>query len=179
MKSFNEQKLQIRCVKWFRLQYPSFARLLEHPQNEDYGERLRGQLAKAEGVVAGVADLILHVPSVMHMVDGKPQEEGWHYYSLAIEMKTISGRQSVTQKIWQTYFEAAGGRYAVVRTFEQFQEVVREYMDGVPQQTRDAIYFAHDSVTDYLRETQRQHLRKIISKGGATAKKQLKRIVRI
>ena len=109
-----ESDLQIRCVKWFRITYPAFARLLEHPKNEGDGhsaqDRMRQAISKAEGVQAGVADLILHVPASIHFWRGEIQEEPTLYHSLAIEMKTKTGRQSPEQKIFQRYFEAAGGK---------------------------------------------------------------------
>ncbi len=59
-----ESDLQIRCVKWFRITYPAFAFLLEHPHNEGNGfNRIQQAIANAEGVTKGVADLILHIPT--------------------------------------------------------------------------------------------------------------------
>ena len=74
------------------------------------------QTLKGEGVVAGVADLIL-------------LEARGNYGALCIEMKTRSksSRQSVNQKIWQEATQKAGNAYVVVRTFEQFQDLVRRY----------------------------------------------------
>lgn len=56
-----ESDLQIRCVKWFRYQYPEYARLLEHPHNEGNAFNRRQQsIANAEGVTKGVADSLYH-----------------------------------------------------------------------------------------------------------------------
>ena len=72
---------------------------------------------KAEGVTAGVADLILLVPKKV-------------YGCLCIEMKTgaTGSRQSPAQKAWQKATEEAGNIYAVVRTLEDFQAIVNDYM---------------------------------------------------
>jgi hypothetical protein len=60
------------------------------------------------GVVAGVADM-------MYLSDTG---------LIAIEFKTITGRQSDVQKRWQETIEAAGYRYYIIRSFEQFKETL-------------------------------------------------------
>lgn len=70
---------------------------------------------KAEGVVAGVSDLILLVP-----------RKG--YASLCLEMKTSKGRQTDLQKQWQQAAESAGNKYLVIRSFDEFREAVNDYL---------------------------------------------------
>lgn len=72
---------------------------------------------KAEGVTAGVSDLIL-------------LEARGGYGALCLEMKREAkeSRQSVSQREWQKVSERMGNRYVVCRTFEEFQKVVGEYM---------------------------------------------------
>lgn len=163
-----ESDLQIRCVKWFRIQYPAFARLLEHPKNEGSGSSAKDKasqaIAKAEGVQAGVADLILHVSSSLLVVDGVPQEEPMFVSSLAIEMKTKVGSQSPDQKLFQRYFEAAGGRYVVIRTFEDFQRVVNEYMNGIPFIIRCNVETLHKQIEEERTAAARAELQRIIHK---------------
>jgi hypothetical protein len=72
-------------------------------------------MMKAEGVTAGVADLLLLVPS-----------QGYH--ALAIEMKTEKGRQSPDQKQWQKTVERQGYRYAVCRSLDDFMATVNAYL---------------------------------------------------
>ena len=72
---------------------------------------------KAEGVVAGVSDLILMVPR--HGVHG-----------LCIEMKTPKGKQSPNQKTWQKLVEDEGYMYMVVRSFERFEQLMNDYLNG-------------------------------------------------
>lgn len=133
---YREQDTQIRCVKYFRVTYPHLAHLLFHPKNEEAGGRARAAIAKAEGVQAGVADLMLPIVSdyVQQTEDGKTRR---FYYGLAIEMKTKKGRQSEQQKIFQRYFEAVGGKYVVVRTYEDFCKEVDEYVYNIPQIFRE------------------------------------------
>lgn len=163
-----ESKEQIRCVAWFRREYPEFARLLEHPRNEgsssDRTDRQRQAIAKAEGVQAGAADLFLHLPSECRVWKGEIQEEPFMVHSLAIEMKTKTGRQSPEQKIFQRYFEAGGGRYAVVRSFEDFQGVVTEHMANVPDNIKASVRAVYDEMEAQTLASARAELKRIISK---------------
>ena len=70
---------------------------------------------KAEGVTAGVSDLILLYAS-----------HGFH--ALCVEMKTEKGRQSPAQKQWQKAVENAGYRYEVCRSLDDFMSVVKDYL---------------------------------------------------
>lgn len=159
-----ESDMQIRCVKWFRIQYPAFARLLEHPKNEGNGDRVRGAIAKAEGVQAGVADLILHLPSVSHYYNGELQEEPFTYHALAVELKTKTGRQSQDQKIFQRYFEAAGGKYLVVRDFDDFTAKVNIYMCGVPYAVSEAVKSVYSEIEKEEADAAKAELQRIINK---------------
>ena len=126
--SMQESYLQQEAVAWFRFQYPKYAHVLIHVPNEGkrntkmvrtkYGMKVvcsGGARLKAEGMVAGVADLLLLTPNK-------------EYGSLAIEMKTQTGRLSESQKDWREEFEKAGNKYVVCRTFEQFMCEVVDYM---------------------------------------------------
>ena len=160
-----EQDLQIRCVKYFRCTYPELARLLEHPKNEvSSGNRTEGAIAKAEGVQAGVADLILHVPAFVCIIDGNPQEELYMFHSLAIELKTKTGRQSPEQKLFQRYLEAAGSMYVVVRSFEDFQKVVDRYVAGIPTAIYAQLVELHKQVELEDRAAAKNELKKLLNK---------------
>lgn len=127
-----ESRITQSCVRWFRLQYPQFADVLIHPANEGarstrtvstrYGTRVistGGARMKAEGLVPGVADLLLLVPR-------------GGFGCLAVEMKTPakSSRQSERQIEWERAAVKAGNRYCVCRSLEEFMAVVREYLCG-------------------------------------------------
>lgn len=47
------------CVSWFRLKYPAIGKLLFAVPNGGARSRTEAAIMKAEGVTAGVADLIL------------------------------------------------------------------------------------------------------------------------
>ena len=78
-------------------------------------------MLKAEGVVAGVADLILLVPHIAESC-----RYMWH--ALCIEMKTKHGYQSPEQKEWQAKVEQYGYKYEVCRSLDQFIEIIENYL---------------------------------------------------
>ena len=119
-----ESNLQRAFVAWFRATYPEHALMMFAVPNGGGRSRIEAAIMKAEGVTAGVADLIL-----------LEARGGWG--SLCMEWKTRSknSRQSESQKKWQAAAERAGNRYVVVRSLEAGMAVVKEYM-GLPAITR-------------------------------------------
>ena len=115
-----ESSLQRACVAWFRVQYRSRADMLFAVPNGGGRSRVEAAIMKGEGVTPGVADLILLEPR-------------GGFASLCIEMKKdAKARQSEAQKAWQAAAESFGNKYVVCRSFEQFQETVRDYMNLPP-----------------------------------------------
>lgn len=110
-----ESELQKSCVKWFKLQYPEYRRLLFAVPNGGRRNLREAIRLKAEGVVAGVSDLILLLPN------GK-------YHALCIEMKTDKGRQQDTQKEFQKDVEKVGYRYIIIRSLEEFIKELNQYL---------------------------------------------------
>lgn len=110
-----ESRIQQACVRWFRLQYPRYARLLFAVPNGGARSAVTGAILKAEGVVAGVSDLILLLP-----------RGGCH--ALCIEMKTKKGRQQDSQKRWEEEVSRQGYRYVVCRSVEEFVSEVKGYV---------------------------------------------------
>lgn len=113
--SNDEHRLQCACVQWFRIVYPTLAQNLFAVPNGGRRDRITGARLKAEGVTAGVADLILLLPNTQ-------------YHALLIEMKTTKGTQQKTQKQWQEHIEKFGYKYIVCRTFEQFRNTIKNYI---------------------------------------------------
>lgn len=111
-----ESRIQKACVKWFRLQYPRYARLLFAVPNGGARSAVTGSILKTEGVVAGVSDLILLIPS-------------GRYHALCIEMKATNGRQQDSQKIWEKEVSKRGYKYVVCRSVEEFIEVINSYIE--------------------------------------------------
>lgn len=152
-----ESKLQIACVRWFRLQYPAFAKLLYHPKNEADGAATGKKIAinAAMGVVPGVPDLVLALPSY------KNSEDHEVYFSLGIELKFgKTNNPSINQKNFRMYWEQAGFKYSLCRSIEDFMAAVKEYMATVPSQVYDGIVALH--CLDPDTENNRKLLDKII-----------------
>ena len=113
-----ESRLQAACVRWARLQFPECRKLLFAVPNGYRTSVSQARIAKEEGLVSGVADILLLHPSA----DGK-------HAGLAIEFKTEKGRLSENQKAWASALLLTGlYRYEVVRTFGQFQRLLSEYL---------------------------------------------------
>lgn len=78
----------------------------------------QARVAKAEGMLAGVADLILLVPA-------EP------YHALCIEMKTPKGKQQPSQKVFQQNVEKVWYRYVICRSFDDFRREICAYLRNV------------------------------------------------
>lgn len=117
--SDEEHRIQEACVRWFNYQYPHLRGRLFAVPNGGRRDGVTGARLKAEGVVAGVADLILLKSNSRHG-------------ALLIEMKTAGGRQSDSQRLWQRAVTAGGEyKYVVCRSLDDFMREVTGYLrDG-------------------------------------------------
>lgn len=113
-----EHRLQVACVNWYRLQHRKYANSLIAVPNGGKRDKTTAKKMKAEGQLAGVADLIL-------------LKSNKYYGALMIEMKTRTGRQAETQKQWQEYIEQQGYKYVVCRSIEDFVREVNDYLLNV------------------------------------------------
>lgn len=105
----SEAQIQAACVTWLWNTYPQ-TRGLFFAVNNNSEHVARAMNRKAVGLVAGVSDTIFL----------------WRGKALLIEFKTPAGRQSEKQKEWQAKAEAAGFRYYIVRSLEEFQALIKE-----------------------------------------------------
>ena len=110
-----ESRIQQSCVTWFRYQYSNIARLLFAVPNGGSRNRIEASIMKGEGVVAGVSDMVLLIPS-----NG--------YSSLCIEFKIEKGKQTDLQKSWQELAESKGNKYVICRSFDEFREIIQDYL---------------------------------------------------
>lgn len=110
-----ESTIQINCVKWLRYQYPQLANLFYAIPNGGYRNPVTSKIMKAEGVLAGVADLFLSYPNKTK-------------HGLYIEMKTKAGKQSEYQKQFQSNVEAVGYQYAVCHDLIEFIDTINKYL---------------------------------------------------
>lgn len=112
----DEHRIQVACVRWFRLQYPHLAKRLFAVPNGGWREKATAGRMKAEGVLSGVADLILLKPNA-------------RWGALLIEMKTESGRQGLSQKEWQADLcRSDEYKYVLCRSVDDFRREVTSYL---------------------------------------------------
>lgn len=110
-----ESQIQQSCFKWFRLQFPDLAMLMFAVPNGGSRRRIEAAIMKSEGVTAGVADVLFLYSNS-------------EYHGLCIEFKTNTGRQQKSQKCFQQAVEAQGYQYAIVRSIDDFIELVKNYI---------------------------------------------------
>lgn len=118
LRGHGEHELQSECKAWFDTEHPDLASLFFAVPNG--GSRLTREAVslKAEGVVAGVADMILLVQNKSHNV-------------LCIEFKYGSNKQSAKQKEWEKAAVSHGAQYAVVYKKEDFITLINDYLSNV------------------------------------------------
>lgn len=111
-----EHRLQAACVRAFNLKYPRLRGRLFAVPNGGRRDAVTGARMKAEGVVAGVSDLILlcRTPS---------------YGALLIEMKRPGGKQSACQRRWQSIITEGGDfKYVICCDINAFMHEVSSYL---------------------------------------------------
>lgn len=111
-----EHQLQCACVKWFRYQHPNLTHNLFAIPNGGRRDAVTGAKLKAEGVLPGVADIIL-------------LKQNSQYGALLIEMKTPTGKQSKAQKQWQQNIQKDQYKYVICRTLNDFINEVNNYLE--------------------------------------------------
>lgn len=116
--SDDEHRIQCACVRWFRLEYPKLKDILFAVPNAARRSARNGAYMKDEGMLPGVADLIL-------------LKSNRFYGGLAIEMKKPGEYQRPAQKEWQKECEAAGNKYVVCRSLDEFMKVITEYINDI------------------------------------------------
>ncbi|WP_195630253.1 VRR-NUC domain-containing protein [Bacteroides finegoldii] len=114
----DEHKMQCACVKWFRLEYPKLKDMLFAVPNAARRSARNGEYMKDEGMLPGVADLIL-------------LKSNRFYGALCVEMKKPDKYQRPVQKEWQKECEAAGNKYVVCRSLDEFMKVITDYLNDI------------------------------------------------
>jgi hypothetical protein len=115
-----EHQVQVALIDWVdvmcRTAYPQLRWLfavpnggLRHPAVANY--------MKAEGLRAGVPDLVLPVPV-----------EPWH--GAYLEMKRAAGELTPRQAEWREHLIGAGYSYCMARSFEQARDFLISYLKG-------------------------------------------------
>ena len=102
-----EGQMQSQCFIWFWNTYPEHRRMLLHVDNNSFNS-IEGNRKKAMGVVRGVSDFILILPSMV----------------MFIELKLPTGKQSEEQVDFQNKVVSKGHPYTIIRSFEQFKNLI-------------------------------------------------------
>lgn len=114
----SEHEEQCALVSWFRMQYPRLSKSLFAIPNGGLRNLKIAKKLKAEGVMAGVADLFLMVAA-----------SGFH--GLFIEMKIQNGgQQSPSQKDFEQAALAQGYLYILAHGCADAQEQIKAYLVG-------------------------------------------------
>lgn len=113
-----EHRLQCDCVTWFNLMFPLLRGLLFAVPNGGRRDAVTGKRLKAEGVIAGVSDLIL-------------LKQNKDFGALLIEMKTATGKQSDAQREWRDKVTMQGYKYTVCRSLDEFIKTIVDYLSDL------------------------------------------------
>lgn len=115
-----EHEIQCACVRWYRSAYPSMRHNLFAVPNAGQRSPRLGKWYKDEGLLPGVADLIL-------------LKSNRFYGALLIEMKkpVTSSKQSDSQKEWEQHITKDGFKYIVCRSIKDFIHEATEYMKDI------------------------------------------------
>ena len=111
----NESKLQQECVFWFRAQFPHYKKLLFAIPNGGKRNIVTASILKAEGALAGVADLMLAMPR-------------GEYHGLFIEMKHGKNDLSESQEDFKQAVQKHGYKHITCREFDEFQRNIEGYL---------------------------------------------------
>ena len=112
-----EHCIQCKCVRWFSEHHQDLEGRLFAVPNGGQRHAKVGKDLKDEGLLAGVADLILLKTNA-------------EYGALLIEMKSPKGTQQPSQKQWQEKVTRDSEyKYVVCRSLDEFIKVITEYLN--------------------------------------------------
>ena len=117
MRSKDEEILQINCITWFDYQYPQLKKLLFAVPNGGKRHIVTATNLKKQGVRAGVSDLVLLYSNT-------------DYPFMCLELKTPKGTQEDSQKEFHKSVESVGGLYVLIRSFDEFKDIITKYFEN-------------------------------------------------
>lgn len=104
-----EHIIQCACVRWFKYQYPQY--IIFAVPNGGWRNVVVARKLKAEGVLAGVSDLIILAP----------------HRAIFIEMKKSKGGvQGESQKTFQANVNRLGFEYYLCKGLDEFMSVITQ-----------------------------------------------------
>ena len=113
--AMSEHQEQVMLITWFRMQYPKYAKYLWAIPNGGSRHIVAAVKLKAEGVMAGVSDCFLMMPTNK-------------YHGLFIEMKVKGGKLSDSQKEFIGNATLMGYQAVVCYGFESAKDAITEYL---------------------------------------------------
>lgn len=132
-----ESLMQRKVVQWWdmtcKARWGLDHRLLFAVPNAGWRSPATAAIMKAEGLRAGVPDLLLAVPrhrQVAHANSMMSQYSTEFCSGIFLELKTPEGRVARNQETYHALLRAQGYRVEVVRSFDQAVEVISNYLDG-------------------------------------------------
>ena len=138
MRNHQESFIQQNSVKWFDAAYMNKytwrievevkkncwktqrVSLLMKLANEAKRTIAGSSRVLAEGLSTGAADMFLAI--------GKQHEGVVLHHGLFIEFKAVNQKQTKAQEAFQEKIEQSGYKYVVAKSFDEFKEVVEEYL---------------------------------------------------
>jgi hypothetical protein len=105
-----ESRIQQECVRWFRMQYPTYM-ILSIPNGGSRNAMEAANMRK-EGILAGAPDLLIIAERAV----------------LFVEMKSPKGKQQMTQKEFQKNVERLGHIYKVCHSLMEFKFTVERWL---------------------------------------------------
>lgn len=123
-----ESECQRALIRWWKVECKRFGIpecLLFSIPNGGGGGAKRGHWLKLEGQRKGAPDLCLAVPK---LYDAKAETTDIEFAGLFLELKTPTGVLSLDQQLFHEALKSQGYRVEVVRSLEECQKVITEYL---------------------------------------------------
>ena len=111
-----EHEEQVALIEWFRLQYRPLADNLFAIPNGGQRHKATAAKLKAEGVLAGVSDLMLMVRTPL-------------YSGLFIEMKRKDGKATAPQLEFIERAREQGFKAEVAKGFDEAKKIIENYLN--------------------------------------------------
>lgn len=103
--------------------------------NQGHGDKIRGAMKRAEGVKAGVPDMMLPVPMRLTLYNQDGSIASWlDCHGLYIELKRpqsegkAKGSASDEQKRWRDYLNSVGYRCEIATGWLEAREIILRYL---------------------------------------------------
>ena len=110
----DEAQIQATCVEWFRYHYQQYI-LFSVPNESAYK---RSSYFSSLGMLNGVSDTVIVFPNTV----------------IFVEFKAEKGKQRPEQKAFEDKVSSLGYSYYIIRSFEEFKDLIYEDTDSTDSQ---------------------------------------------